>query len=80
MLRHPTIPLAPEDKAVCVKWLCGMLSIWAVIVVATFTLPIFRGESASISRLEARGHAAGKLEFPSGSVNHFTNDPVVKRY
>ena len=49
-----TIPLTTEDKAVCTKWSCRMLSIWAAIVIATLTLPIFRGNSANVSR----GHAS----------------------
>ena len=80
MLRRPSIPLAPEDKAVCAAWSCGMLGIWAVIVIATLTLPIFRGESANVSRVQARDHAVVWPEFPSASVDHLTNDPVVKRY
>jgi hypothetical protein len=58
MLPRPAVPLTPEDKAVCVKWSCRMLGIWAVIVIATLTLPIFRGESANVSRGQARDHAA----------------------
>jgi hypothetical protein len=79
MLPRPTIPLTPEDKAVCVKWSCRMLSIWAVIVIAILTLPIFRGGSANVSRGQARDHAAVPSEFASGFVGHFTNDPAVKR-
>ena len=76
---RPTIVLSTEDKAVCVKWSCRMLSIWAVVVIATLTLPIFRGESANVSRGQARDHAAVQSEFPSRSVGHFTRDPAVKR-
>jgi hypothetical protein len=79
MLPRPTIPLTPEDKAVCVKWSCRMLSIWAVIVIAILTLPIFRGWSANVSRGQARDHAAVPSEFPSGSVDHFTRNPTVER-
>jgi hypothetical protein len=80
MLPRPSIPLTPEDQAVGVKWSCRMLSIWAVIVIATLTLPIFRVESANVSRGQARDHAAVRSEFSSGSVHHhFTNDPAVQR-
>ena len=80
MQPRPTIVLTSEDKAVCVKWSFRILSIWAVIVIATLTLPIFRGESANVSRGQARDHAAVRSEFSSGSVHHhFTNDPAVQR-
>ena len=58
MQPRPTILLTTEDKAVCVKWSCRILSIWAVIVIATLTLPIFRGESANVSRGQASDRAA----------------------
>ena len=58
MQPRPTILLTSEDKAVCVKWSCRILSIWAVIVIATLTLPIFRGESANVSRGQASDRAA----------------------
>ena len=79
MQPRPSIPLTPEEKAVCVKWSCRMLSIWAVIVIATLTLPIFRGGLANVSSGQARDHAAVRSEFPSGSVVHFTSDPAVER-
>ena len=79
-MRHrPSIPLTPEDKAACAKWSCQMLSIWALIVIATLTLPIFRGESANVSRGQAQDHAAARSEFPSGSVDHFISDPAMER-
>ena len=78
MQPRPTILLAPADKAVCVKWSFRILGVWAVIVIA-LTLPIFRGESANVSRGQARDHAAVQSEFPSRSVDHFTRDPAVKR-
>ena len=56
-----------------------MLGIWTVIVIATFTLPIFRGEPANVSRVQARDHAAVWTEFRFGSVGHFTNDAAVQR-
>ena len=77
MQPRPTIVLTSEDKAVCVKWSFRILSIWAVIVIATLTLPIFGGESANVSRGQAKDHAAS--EFPSGRVDHFTRDAAVKR-
>jgi hypothetical protein len=80
MLRRPSIPLSPEDRAVCVKWSCRMLGIWAAIVTATLTLPIFRGEPANVSRERTQDQAAVRLEFPSGSVNHVTGDPAVKQW
>ena len=55
---RPTIVLSTEDKAVCVKWSCRILGIWAVIVIATLTLPIFRGDSANVSRGQASDRAA----------------------
>ena len=55
---RPTILLSTEDKAVCVKWSCRILGIWAVIVIATLTLPIFRGDSANVSRGQASDRAA----------------------
>jgi len=58
MRPRPTIPLTPEDKAVCVKWSCRILSIWAVIVIATLMLPIFRGDSTNVSRGQASDRAA----------------------
>ena len=58
MRPRPTIPLTPEDKAACAKWSRRMLSIWAVIVIATLTLPIFRGESANVSRGQPSDRAA----------------------
>ena len=79
MLRRPSIPLTPEDKAVCAKWSCGMLGIWTVIVIVALTLPIFRGESANVSRVQARDHAAVWPEFRFGSVDHFTSDSAAKR-
>ena len=79
MLRRPSIPLAPEDKAACAKWSCGMLSIWALIVIATFTLPVFPGESADVSGVQARDHAAAWPEFRFGSADHVTTDPAVQR-
>ena len=57
------ILLTSEDKTVCVKWSFRILSIWAVIVIAALTLPIFRGESADVSRGQARDHAAVQSEF-----------------
>lgn len=79
MLRRPPIRLTREDKAVCAKWSCGLLGVWAVIVIAALTLPILRGESANVSRVQAPDHVAARSEIPSASVDHFTNDPVVKR-
>ena len=79
MLSRPSIPLTPEDKAVLAKWSCRVFSIWVVIVIATLTLPIFRGESANVSRGQVRDHAAVRSEFPSASVDHVTVDPAVKR-
>ena len=79
MQPRPTILLTSEDKAVCVKWSFRILTIWAVIVIAALTLPIFRGESADVSRGQARDHAAMQSEFPSRSLDHFTRDPAVKR-
>ncbi len=79
MRLRPSILLTPEDKAVCVKWTCRMLSIWAVIVIATLTLPVFRGESANVPLGQARDHAAVRSQFPSGSVDRFTNEPVAER-
>jgi hypothetical protein len=76
---RPSIPLTPQDKVVCVKWSCGMLSIWAAIVIAALALPTFRGESANVSRVQAREQAAVRAEFPSKSVDHVTNDPAIKR-
>ena len=58
MQPRPTIVLSTEDKAVCVKWSCRILGIWAVIVIATLTLPIFRGDSANVSRGQASDRAA----------------------
>ena len=58
MQPRPTIPLTSEDKAVCVKWSFRILSIWAVIMIATLTLPIFRGESVNVSRGQASDRAA----------------------
>ena len=55
---RPTIVLSTEDKSVCVKWSCRILGIWAVIVIATLTLPIFRGDSANVSRGQASDRAA----------------------
>jgi hypothetical protein len=78
MRPRPTILLTTEDKAVCVKWSCRILSIWAVIVIATLTLPIFRGDPANVARGQARDHAV-RSEFPSGPVDHFTRDAAVKR-
>jgi len=68
-MRRPSIPLTPEDKAVCVKWSCRMLSIWAVVVIATLTLPIFRGESVNVLRVPAQDHAAVRPQFPSASLD-----------
>ena len=53
MRPRPSIPLTPEDKAACAKWSCQVLSIWALIVIATLTLPIFRSKSANVSRGQA---------------------------
>ena len=58
MQPRPTILLTSEDKAVCVKWSFRILSIWVVIVIATLTLPIFRGESANVSRGQPSDRAA----------------------
>ena len=58
MRQRPPIPLTPEDKAACAKWSRRMLSIWAVIVIATLTLPIFRGEPANVSRGQTWDRAA----------------------
>ena len=55
---RPTIVLSTEDKAVCVKWSCRILGVWAVIVIASLTLPIFRGDSANVSRGQASDRAA----------------------
>ena len=79
MLRRPSIPLTREDKAVCIKWSCRVVSIWAVIVIAILTLPIFRGESADVSRGQARDRAAVRSESPSASVDHFASGPAVER-
>jgi len=59
MRPRPSIPLAPEDKAAYGSR--RMLSICAVIVIATLTLPIFRGDRANIPRGLARDHAAVRL-------------------
>ena len=59
--------------------LLGGLTFAAIILIATLTLPIFRGGSANVSRGQARGHAAARSEFPSGSVDRFTNEPVAER-
>ena len=61
MRQRPSIPLTPEDKAAYAKWSRRMLSIWAVIVIATLTLPIFRGEPTNVSRGQERDHAAVRL-------------------
>ena len=74
-----TIPLTPEDKAACARWSSRVLGIWVLIVIATLTLPIFRGEPANVSRERTRDQAAVRLEFPSASVNRVTGDPVLKR-
>jgi hypothetical protein len=58
MRPRPTILLTTEDKAVWVKWSCRILGIWAVIVITTLTLPIFRGDSANVSRGQASDRAA----------------------
>ena len=79
MLRRPSIPLTREDKAVCINWSCGILAIWAVIVIAALTLPIFRGESANVSRVQAPDNVAVRSEIPSASVDHLTGDSAVKR-
>jgi len=60
MRPRPSIPLAPEDKAAYGKW-SRRISICAVIVIATLTLPIFRGDRANIPRGLARDHAAVRL-------------------
>ena len=69
MRPRPTILLTTEDKAVCVKWSFRILSIWAVIMIATLTLPIFRGDSANVHA--GRTDHAVRSEFPSGPVDHF---------
>ena len=48
-----TIRLTPEDKAVCARWSRRVLGIWALIVIATVLLPIFRSDSVSVSREQA---------------------------
>ena len=58
MRPRPTIPLTPEDSAVCAKWSRRVLGVWAVIVIATLTLPIFRSDSASVPREQAWDRAA----------------------
>ena len=77
MPRRPSIPLTPEDKAAYAKWSCRMLSILAVIVIATLTLPIFRGEP--VSRWQARDQAAVRSELPSRSAGHINSHPAVER-
>ena len=79
MHRRLTIPLTLEDKAACVKWSCGMLTVLAMIVTATLTLPVFRTNLANVSRVHARNHAAVRSELPSGSVDHLTGDLAAKR-
>lgn len=74
-----TIPLTPEDKAACARWSRRVLGIWVLIVIATLTLPMFRGEPAHVSREQIRDQAAVRSEFPSASVSHVTGDPAVKR-
>jgi hypothetical protein len=58
ILRRPSTPLTLEDKVACAKWSGRMLRIWAVIVMAMLTLPIFRGESANVSRGQPSDRAA----------------------
>jgi hypothetical protein len=58
-MRHrPTIPLTPEDKAVCARWSRRVLGIWTLIVIATVLLPIFRSDSVSVSREQAWDRSA----------------------
>jgi len=73
-----TIPLTPEDKAACAMWSSRVLGIWVLIVIATLSLPIFRGEPAQVSRERTGDQAAVRSEFPSGSVHHVTGDPAMK--
>ena len=73
------IPLKPEDQAACARWSRRVLGIWFLIMIATLTLPIFRGEPANVSRERTRDQAAVRSEFPSASVNRVTGDPAVKR-
>jgi hypothetical protein len=75
-----TIPLTREDKAACARWSRRVLGIWVLIVIATLSLPIFRGEQANVSRERTRDQAAVRSEFPSGSVHHVTGDPAVQRW
>ena len=79
MLRRHSFPLMREDRVVCAKWSCGMLGIWAVIVIAALTLPIFRGESASVSRVQAPDQVAVRSEIPSASVDHLTGDSALQQ-
>ena len=58
MRARPSVRLTPEDKAAYAKWSRGVLGAWVVIVIATLTLPIFRSNSASVSREQARDRAA----------------------
>jgi len=56
-----------------------MVSVLALIVIATLTLPIFRGEPANVSRGQAQDHAAVPSELSSGPVDHFTRNAAMKR-
>ncbi len=76
---RPSIPLTPEDKAACIKWSCRFLGIWAVIVIATLTLPIFREAPANVPRGHAQDHAAVRSQSAAGAVDRFTNKPVAQR-
>ncbi len=76
MRRCLMIPLTPGDKAVYAKWSRRVLAVWAVIVIATLTLPIFRSDPSRIAREQEWDRAA---EFPVGSVNHFTRGRSVER-
>jgi hypothetical protein len=76
--RLPT-PLTPADKAACARWSSRVLGIWVLIVIATLTLPMFRGEPAHVSRERNQDQAAVRSDFPSASVNRVTGDPAVKQ-
>jgi hypothetical protein len=54
-----TIPLTPEDKAVCARWSRRVLGIWVLIVIATVLLPVFRSDPVSLSRQQAWDSSAG---------------------
>ena len=58
MRARPSVRLTPEDKAAYAKWSRGVLGAWIVIVIATLTLPIFRSDSANITREQASDRAA----------------------